>query len=31
VNRIDAWQDSVEGYKFGRWNEEYMDVQLGDQ
>lgn len=31
VNRIDAWQDSIEGYKFGRWNEEYMDVQLGDQ
>lgn len=30
VNRIDAWQDSIEGYKFGRWNEEYNDVQIND-
>jgi len=30
VNRIDAWQGSVEGYKFGRWSEEYMDVQFNE-
>jgi len=30
VNRIEAWQDAVGGYDFGRFNEEYWDCEFSE-